>query len=373
MEVVPESEGALSCLDDQEFDGHPVPEDDPSLELLSTAQSSLPPSGDGLSDLGSGFEHIEPLPDAQVFPGDLEIPSSRASSPAPSAPMLAQTSPVRGSNTMMNITTTPPRSLIAPQSSPVKSSTSFQDLPQPKRATALHHKRQFKKLSAPFRPPHMKVKEEEPAAKSLKRERDADDATVFPPAKKREDSQLKHRTIRAAGQFKSPVVGASSGPQVELVKMTPTIQALERRVQHLKRATKVRRDGEEEELRGLTAKWTEAGREVAWELWELVKENDSACGGNWNGTASGGAKRSFEDSWGWSEQGDKKRARTDNWGWDEKKEGDDHQAEDVEIESGRDEREEEEDKVEWTLGLMLRQFGIDPQTLGWNENDGMFM
>jgi hypothetical protein len=36
---------------------------------------------------------------------------------------------------------------------------------------------------------------------------------------------------------------------------------------------KVKEDCEEEILSGLIQKWTEAGREIAWEVWGVVKEN----------------------------------------------------------------------------------------------------
>jgi hypothetical protein len=142
------------------------------------------------------------------------------------------------------------------------------------------------------------------------------------------------------------------------VRLTPTIQALERKLQILKRAVKVREDVQEEVLEGLVKKWTEAGREVAWEVWNLVKDNASSDGDR--------KKRTFKGSWGWESPGDAKKPRSEemerNWGWDV-----------VPISGRSEEEEEEEEAPKDTLGTMLWQLGVAADTLGWDEEEGTFI
>jgi hypothetical protein len=210
-------------------------------------------------------------------------------------------------------------------------------------------------------------------------------AIIDPPT----DAKRKYRTPRAASQFKSPLsaAAASSSTIGSAVRLTPNIQALERRLQILKRAVKVRKDGEEEVLHGLVKKWREAGREVAWEVWGLVKDRGMGEGGStgrgdeW-GKGKGG-KRGFEDGWGWSERGDQKKLKVEererNWGWDVEpnrggEAGEYAMGEDCEMGEIQEEaEEEEEERREGTLGTMLKQLGIDPETLGWNEEEGTFV
>ena len=174
-------------------------------------------------------------------------------------------------------------------------------------------------------------------------------------------------TARVAKQFKSPFhpphepsesAPASSStftPLSSTVRALPTIQALQGKVQTLKQAIKIKRSerGEDEEaaLARLTEKWTTAGREVAWALWEYVRDLDPGTapqkGGGWFTDEDAGQKR----------------------GWDE--------AEYIgaRAESGMDGQEEEEEApiVQHTLGVMLRRLGIDPATLGWDEEEGDFV
>ena len=70
--------------------------------------------------------------------------------------------------------------------------------------------------------------------------------------------------MRAAVQFKSPIILTGGNLQASTIRLTPAIQALERKLQILNRATKVREENEEDVLRGLIAKWTGAGQEVAY-------------------------------------------------------------------------------------------------------------
>ena len=138
---------------------------------------------------------------------------------------------------------------------------------------------------------------------------------------------------------------------------------MECKVQILRRAVKVKKENEAEILENLARKWIEAGREVAWEVWSLVKENDSGIATSW-----GSNKRGFQDSWGWDEGANAKRHKLDlgkSWGWDM---SDDEQDKQANKDDGDCEKATED-----TMGTMLRQLGIDPGTLGWCEIEGSFV
>jgi len=190
------------------------------------------------------------------------------------------------------------------------------------------------------------------------------------------DDLKKHRTQRAAGQFKSPLPSAVSSSIPSAVRQTPTIQALERKVQVLRRAVKVKNGGEEQTLEALVKKWTEAGREVAWEVWALVKDQENGSGEDWGKDSQNATsgKRKFEDSWGWNEESGSKRVKTEwdndrNWGWEiSPTTGADDQPTEERVESV-----EEEEKPRETLGTMLLRLGIAPSTLGWNDEDEEFV
>lgn len=152
-------------------------------------------------------------------------------------------------------------------------------------------------------------------------------------------------------------------------------------------------DGEEETLEKLVTKWTEAGREVAWEVWELVKDSGGDGVGKSGGTSSGGGgwgeekgakKRGFEEGWGWEDK-DVKKMKTDeferNWGWNVER-GEDRHERQIENFADNDcdtdlkyspQMKEEEEETQDTLGTMLRQLGIAPETFGWNEDEGEFV
>jgi hypothetical protein len=182
------------------------------------------------------------------------------------------------------------------------------------------------------------------------------------------DRKKRHRTHRAAAQFKSPLCADASANVVSSVRLTPTIQAQERKLQILKRAVKVKRDGDEETLETLVKKWTEAGREVAWEVWDLVKDNGNSDDGVSKTKPGGG---SFGNGWGWDErtgQGCISSETERNWGWDviPNRQGDVEEA-DTTVECL-----DEQEKRQNTLGTMLMQLGIAPETLGWNEEEENF-
>lgn len=183
------------------------------------------------------------------------------------------------------------------------------------------------------------------------------------------DGRKRYRTQRAAAQFKSPLSADVSLKVMSSVRLTPTIQVQERKLQILKRAVKVKRDGDEEILEALVRKWTEAGREVAWEVWDLVKDNRSSVD-------SSKSKRSSDDGWGWSEKPSQifMSGEERNWGWDvvPKVRADDEEADVTKNHKCATTEYEDDEKRQATLGTMLMQLGIAPETLGWNEEEESF-
>ncbi|KAI5825056.1 hypothetical protein K523DRAFT_420315 [Schizophyllum commune Tattone D] len=268
--------------------------------------------------------------------------------------------------------------------------------PTTKRPTALAYKAQSRKLAKPFRPPAMKPKVEvddavppssspprtSPPRSSSPAHSSSNSTAPKPPPV---DRKKQHRTQRAASQFKSPLTPGASAAVTSNVRLTPQIQALERKLQVLKRAVKVRREGEEGTLEGLVKRWTEAGREVAWEVWGLTKE--AAQGGDWGyGSGGGQAKGGFGSSggfgggfgkeedankgWGWDKEDEKKGGSS--WGWANEG-GGESQEEEEKDDSAQYKDEEEEVKPQQTLGTMLRLLGIAPETLGWDDNEEGFV
>ncbi|KAJ3803130.1 hypothetical protein GGU11DRAFT_671377, partial [Lentinula aff. detonsa] len=262
-------------------------------------------------------------------------------------------------------------------------------LPAPKRSTIASQRRQHKKLATPFKSPLITVTkrgspekapmglpavpdEKQSILVSKARESHAPVAPFS--AKYSSPASLKSKrfpvTSRAAAQFKSPLssIGAAkSSPSLIQVRLTPTIQALERKIQILKRALKVKRDHEEEMLADLTTRWTEAGREIAWEVWELARNDEDPCGG------IPGGKRSFSENWGWDIQGDEKRVKSeDSWNWGTTNRQQEDEDATPQVQGSTLKMEDEEARAEYTLGMMLRRLGIDPATLGWDEQEGIF-
>ena len=247
-------------------------------------------------------------------------------------------------------------------------------IPYPKRPSIAAHRLQQKKLAQPFRSPVLpeasKLESKSKASVTdlradavlscsfIPKEGDSREHVSSSESSTTLDSRIKYRTARAATQFKSPLSVPNMPNDSSLVRLTPTIQALERKLQILKRAVKVREDVQEEVLEGLVKKWTEAGREVAWEVWNLVKDNASSDEGHGNSQSS--KKRAFQGSWGWESPGEAKKPREmeRNWGWD--------------VVPICGEEEEEEDAPKHTLGTMLMQLGVAPDTLGWNDEEGCF-
>ena len=218
----------------------------------------------------------------------------------------------------------------------------------------------------------------------------------------------KDRTAKVAKPFRAPSSSLPGATTTQIsttsvttsafaggrVQAAPTIQTLQARVQKLKQALKIKASvhssAEQEgtdKLEVLTQKWRSVGREVAWLVWDSVKdveggggvgrlpakggwdegESPFACGGRDGG--SGKVKKGgFDAGWGY----DDGKGR-EGWGWDEKGErGEGKDGEDV-MEVEEEEEEDERDVPQHTLGTMLRHMGIDPDTLGWNEDEGDFV
>jgi hypothetical protein len=192
---------------------------------------------------------------------------------------------------------------------------------------------------------------------------------------KPDTEKTKDYTPRAAAKFKSPLsssVSASSKLNSS-VKFTPTIQALQRKLQVLKRAVKIKQDGDERKLEELALKWRITGREIAWEVWNLVKDRAEAVGNP--GSRDGGwgydykDEKPFESGWGWDETTSK---RLETWGYDRLHMPSNDAGEAVEsLRSSspayEDDAREDAEKSSDTLGTMLRQLKIDPVTLGWDD------
>ena len=165
----------------------------------------------------------------------------------------------------------------------------------------------------------------------------------------------KVRTPRASAQFKSPftaVAASDAGNRRRAVSASPNVQALQLRLQTLKRAVKIRNDGEGEKLEKLAQKWTDVAREVAWEVWSIVKDNvqDVAKLDSGRGV--------LPNNWGWADEGNRSGAA-----------GAERPSGEVEMLSEEDEPSVPED----TMSVMLRKMGIDPGTLGWDEEEGEFL
>ncbi|KAI0921480.1 hypothetical protein AcW2_006437 [Taiwanofungus camphoratus] len=299
--------------------------------------------------------------------------------------------------------------------------------PNPKRPTLASQQQQRKKLAAPFRSPlvdaaavrhglegvyasgraapraHEGRQSSAPSAKSGPENKDGG-------ACQREAAAArKDYTANAAKQFKSPLCtgtraagpacpsAASSSshpppPMLSLsgVRATPTIQALQGRVQMLKQAIRIRSaggGGGDLALAALARKWREAAREVAWAMWDTVKDMDlgesvsvgRGKGGWFNEEYGGGGSKSgkqggFKEGWGFNE-GRKGKGAFEGWGWDEGKKGED--AGEVQGQEQTPGEEEEEEggvqTAQHTLGTMLRHLSIAPDTLGWDEDEGDFV
>lgn len=235
-------------------------------------------------------------------------------------------------------------------------------------------------------------------------------------------------TYKATAQFKLPLMSTHTAPSSSRVNLLRAVQSLEQKLQLLKRAVKIKRDEDEDKLVELVQKWKRAGREAAWDLWHIVREqqSDENTGVAYPGTnAKSVSNNGFSGSWGWASDMDNNRGTSafgSSWGFEEpmetKYEDDgepvdfpspstfenefrrafkrnpnsvvlptsrsplhksqletyDDTTEHVDnIKEMEEDKERETVSESKTLGTMLRQFGIPHETLGWNEDEGDFI
>lgn len=238
-------------------------------------------------------------------------------------------------------------------------SSPLRNPPAPRRATLASQKLSRKRLAAPFRSPlQTKPTSTRPATPALLGKDTQEQVAREPQAKyqiKPKSAQEAPtgtskatkslvRSSRAAAQFRSPLVKVPEHTSRPLVLPNQTIMNLERKLTTLRRAAKIKRDGDEAHLERLAKKWRDAGRDAAYELWVIVRDL-STDGGEMRGNGN-------DNGWGWGEQGEQGTSRED----------------DVEPAEG-----EHAEKQENTLGVMLRKLGIAPETLGWNEEEEAFV
>ncbi|KIJ26989.1 hypothetical protein M422DRAFT_55270 [Sphaerobolus stellatus SS14] len=179
--------------------------------------------------------------------------------------------------------------------------------------------------------------------------------------------------------FQSPLTSLSSA--IRNPASSPNIQALERKVQLLKRAIKIKEANEEETLEKLTKKWTTAGRDVAWELWAAVKDQEPD--GNW-----GVPERIGFGKKGKSSSDRNPRGSDSNWGYDDDKSSElkgnennegsntDQENENMRCDKATYNEEGEAEKKEkqaHNLGTMLRSFGVSDDILGWDKDGEDFV
>jgi hypothetical protein len=236
--------------------------------------------------------------------------------------------------------------------------------PAPKRATLASQQRQFKKLIAPFRSPlrlppavdgPSQVANNQPTI-IPERERSRADPDRKESDKHITTSQRKSavpKTLRAAAQFKSPLIdsGAALTDSRGTIRLTPTIQTLERKLQLLKRAVQVKENNEDEILTRVAKKWTQAAREVAYEVWGIIGDSANIVDG----------ATSFGGSWGWDTKIEDASGELSNYDLPEAPDSTKRLALEEEV----DERA--------GLATMLRQLGITPETLGWDNDREIFL
>ncbi|KNZ79915.1 hypothetical protein J132_08573 [Termitomyces sp. J132] len=258
---------------------------------------------------------------------------------------------------------------------------SVSSFPNPKRSTIAFQQLQHKKLISPFRSPALTLHSKPmglkssipvpllPHASTLVPEERTMTTELIQPLADDLNSKLKHRTQRASAPFKSPL-STDAITKLSTVRMTPTIQTLERKMQLLRRAIKIKDDGDEGTLLKLTKKWTEAGRDIAWEVWDLVKENLPREDRGWSSSEKPNSRTSIlKDSWCWNDETNRQEKER-NWGWDVEP---GRMAMDVYDNEVHDTNtDDNEYKPQDTVGTMLIQLGIAPDTLGWNEEDEEF-
>lgn len=85
----------------------------------------------------------------------------------------------------------------------------------------------------------------------------------------------------------------------------------------LKRAIQIKEDENENKLLSLVKKWRSAGRDAAWELWQIVKDRAQESTGDNSGWGESYGKSFYDsNSWkSWASSADTNQPQS-NWGWD---------------------------------------------------------
>ncbi|KAL5527293.1 hypothetical protein ACEPAG_6084 [Sanghuangporus baumii] len=379
--------------------------------------------------VSTALPHQQPLsPDGEPHPATTKATDSKGSPDVTqrNSNVIAQSSPYK-------------RVRVADEKEPV---------PAPKRMTLASQRRQHKKLASPFRSPLL--------SKSNTRSTSTpnvgpSDSKISPPISSTSGfdgdtgrpstpvSKLPRlgstiacprtplsSSAKAKTPFKSPLVASLPTTDTSYqMSNSRTVQDLERKIQLLKRAIKIKEEGDEEKLERLVKKWRAVGREAAWEFWRIVRDNEESSEALYPGTHSKSQGPSL-GGWGWA--GTSGSNHLSGWGWDEPNQdqirGEDFDSDELESPT-KVERElfdalrkeptvprttmlpptargayyeqrdistafngenketgphGEESQGEFevpsqakTLGSMLHQLGIAHETLGWVEDEGDFV
>lgn len=219
--------------------------------------------------------------------------------------------------------------------------------------------------------------------------------TIDASSRSGEPVATRDRTARAGKPFKTLVIERGAPAASLGVKTGSTLQALQARVQKLKQAVKIKADrehaGDKQRLEALVSKWRSVGREVAWLVWDTVKDLDPGeslralpVRSPWDDgeilpSRNGGQdyqSNGFKSGWGWDDgksRGKGKGGFDSSWGWDDKRDGECEGETDGDAGENTETGEEEVQIMNHSLGTMLRHMGIDPDTLGWDEDEGDFV
>ncbi|KZS97521.1 hypothetical protein SISNIDRAFT_462584 [Sistotremastrum niveocremeum HHB9708] len=264
----------------------------------------------------------------------------------------------------------------------------------PRLKTPATKARSLHALSSPFKSPVMKVKK-----KPIQRDTCSSPIPIPKPMTTPEVTlpSVSFSFPAVKLSFKSPFA-RKSGESTERKITNLNVRALEAQVQTLHRAIKILEKNEDEELELLGKKWVSVGRDVAWELWKVLKEQTSGSWGNddeYLSTSKSKPKASSSANWGYSDESKQDvRASNDGWGWAQmnsdtgKSSGDslwttgthvvpenDHSpaVEHEDDTEGSDHDNSKFNEQEDSVGTMLRQLGIASETLGWDDAEGEFV
>ncbi|KAG8865285.1 hypothetical protein FRB96_000175 [Tulasnella sp. 330] len=273
--------------------------------------------------------------------GDLAfVPSS---SPPHEVPVLSSPSP--------SPPTSPPPPAAAilaseRQSTPLKrSAESFEDLPTPKRVALLSKVKPHPSISTPFKSPlSSQFKTPFKSGSNASSSPKAKAAMTFPSSRSstplstyasRFQAPEYGGTMQSSPGFSSSFETKSKGPSASRPFKSPVIKskhssasvasssssslgeslriaALEKKLQLLKQAARIKAKDSEAQLEGLVIKWKKAARDASEDLWDLLKNNS----GDWGFSGDGGGG----GSWGFGDDDQSKKQgqmNDNNWGYDE--------------------------------------------------------